>query len=245
MKILLASVFTLLSLGQWPMHNPEIIYQVSTSNALKQGAYDGQINVADLAQYGDFGIGTFDKLDGEMILLDGQIYQIKADGSAHTVSPQETTPFAEVTQFKADFSKKVNSLFDFQQLEKYLKFILADNMNYQAIKIEGRFKNIKTRSVSAQQSPYPSFSEVIDQQVCTEYSEIEGTLVGYYMPASAKNKGMPGFHFHFISKDRQWGGHVLDCAIQEAKVEVDRSAGIEILPTQALSSYTKGLNAQR
>jgi len=57
------------------------IYQVSTSGALVQGVYQGCVRVADLKRHGDFGLGTFDSLDGEGIMVDGTCWQACSDGS--------------------------------------------------------------------------------------------------------------------------------------------------------------------
>ncbi|NLO29340.1 MAG: alpha-acetolactate decarboxylase, partial [Methanosarcina mazei] len=58
----------------------DVLYQVSTIDALLLGVYDGVLPVSDLKTHGDFGIGTFDGLEGEMLALDGNYYQIKTDG---------------------------------------------------------------------------------------------------------------------------------------------------------------------
>nr|MBS9408302.1 acetolactate decarboxylase [Streptococcus oralis] len=42
------------------------VYQTSTMLALLDGIYDGVISFEELKERGDFGIGTFDQLDGEM-----------------------------------------------------------------------------------------------------------------------------------------------------------------------------------
>lgn len=49
----------------------DTLYQVSTLDSLMQGVYDGELMLEELLQRGDFGIGTFDALDGEMVILDG------------------------------------------------------------------------------------------------------------------------------------------------------------------------------
>lgn len=51
----------------------DILYQVSTINALLEGIYDGDTSYGELKQHGDFGIGTFSGLDGGMIELDGTV----------------------------------------------------------------------------------------------------------------------------------------------------------------------------
>jgi acetolactate decarboxylase len=52
------------------------LYQISTSSALVEGVYSGSVCSSVLLEHGDFGLGTFEDLDGEMVILDGQIYQV-------------------------------------------------------------------------------------------------------------------------------------------------------------------------
>ena len=48
-------------------HPERVIYQTSLMSALLSGVYEGETTMADLLQHGDFGLGTFNHLDGEMI----------------------------------------------------------------------------------------------------------------------------------------------------------------------------------
>ena len=81
---------------------PATVYQTSTMAALLDGIYDGDVTIADLLSHGDFGLGTFNHLDGEMVVLDGTCYHLRADGTARIASPQDKTPFAAVLQFRPD-----------------------------------------------------------------------------------------------------------------------------------------------
>jgi ABC-type antimicrobial peptide transport system permease subunit len=80
----------------------DTLFQTSTINALLEGVYDGDTDINTLSKHGDLGIGTFNALDGEMIVLNGTFYQIKSDGKAYVVSNQTKTPFAAVTHFASD-----------------------------------------------------------------------------------------------------------------------------------------------
>ena len=79
----------------------ESIYQVALLQSLAQGYFDGSITVADLKEHGDTGIGTFDGLNGEMIVLEGVVYQATGDGSVVVPADDETVPFSNVTFFEA------------------------------------------------------------------------------------------------------------------------------------------------
>ncbi len=209
--------------------NTDHIFQVSTLDALKEGQYDGQVTFKDLSHYGDFGLGTFDHLDGEMVALDGQFFQIKADGKAYPAKMKENTPFAEVTHFEADYYEKITQQLNFQELLTHIKTILPDTLSYFGLKIQGKFNHIQTRSVFPQQKPYPPLSEAIANQVTFNLENIQGTMVGYYMPDEAEGIGAPGFHFHFISEDRTTGGHVLNLAASQLNVSIDFSKKLKLL----------------
>ena len=85
------------------------VYQTSTMGALLQGVYDGEVTIRELLHHGDFGVGTFNRLDGEMVVLDGVCYQLRSDGSATIADPEQKTPFAAVTWFHADHTLEVSA----------------------------------------------------------------------------------------------------------------------------------------
>src|ERR1700728_3397210 len=83
-----------------PLHT---LFQVSTSAALVEGIYQGAVRVSRLLRHGDFGLGTFVDLDGEMVVLDGVCYQISATGAIAPVDGEQLIPYAVVTRFSSAF----------------------------------------------------------------------------------------------------------------------------------------------
>jgi acetolactate decarboxylase len=141
-----------------PALDREALTQISTIDAILNGVYDGVITIGELKQYGDFGIGTFEALDGEMVELDGEFYQIKADGIAYIVDPKVMTPFASVTFFDTD--SQIELLGEYENLpyaecQKLITGSLPTENIFYAIRITGVFSYMKTRSVPAQHKPYP------------------------------------------------------------------------------------------
>ena len=65
---------------------PHVIFQTSTIDALLDGAYDGEISFSQLRDHGDFGLGTFEACDGEMIGSGGGRFCAAVDGSVSPVS---------------------------------------------------------------------------------------------------------------------------------------------------------------
>jgi len=201
--------------------NKDVLFQTSTMNAIFKGVYDGEITYKQLRQHGDFGIGTFNGLDGELFALEGKFYRIKADGIAYPVDDSMKTPFAVVTFFEPDKSVLLDETFDYKQLQQYLDNLLPAKDIFYAIKIEGTFKYIKARNIPMQNKPYPQFSEVVKSQLIFEFHNVEGTMVGFWCPAYLEEINVPGYHLHFITKDKKTGGHLLECQVQDVKIEID------------------------
>lgn len=199
--------------------NTDVIYQVSLLQALAYGDYHGSVTAAELKQHGNIGIGTFDRLNGELILLEGQIYRAAGDGSVEVVSNEETIPFAVVTFMDTDVSRQLTQIPDFDALHKELEqMVSARGINrFYMIRIDGLFREMNVRSVYAQHMPYRRLSEVLEQeQTFFNYQNIEGTMVGLYCPPYMSYLNAVGWHFHFLSEDKTKGGHVLGSQIADA-----------------------------
>jgi len=221
-KLFLALVvLAVIGLGWGPTAGAgEVLVQFSTIDALLGGLYDGTMTLSELKAHGNLGIGTFDGLDGEMILLHGQVYRVGADGRAVTVSDSETTPFAAVTFFDAERELALSAGTGFDGLSALLAETLSANF-FHALLIEGRFKTLRTRSVPRQQPPYRPLVEVVKEQPIFDFEEVEGVLVGFYCPPFVSGINVPGYHLHFLTADRRGGGHVLDFSVAEATLKVD------------------------
>ncbi|MCX5892728.1 MAG: acetolactate decarboxylase [Deltaproteobacteria bacterium] len=217
----------------------KVLFQTSTLQALMNGVCDSDFTCAELSQHGDFGLGTFEALDGEMVVLDGKFYQVKTDGRAYPVNPAQKTPFGEVTFFKADQTLTLSEPLDLKQLEGYLAKQLPSSSFPYAVKITGKFSYIKTRSVPRQSKPYPPLTEVAKQQKVFEFRDTDGVIVGFFHPQYLAGVNVGGYHCHFLTADRQAGGHLLDCRIQQVKVELSQMHNIDLrLPGTAAFSRT-------
>jgi len=217
--------------------NNDVLFQTSTIDALLEGVYDGGITYEELKQHGDFGIGTFNGLDGEMIGLEGKFYQIKADGKAYPVDGSLKAPFAVVTLFEPDKSVLLEQHLDYNQLAQYLDSLLPTKNIFYAIKIDGMFKYIKTRSVPKQNKPYPPLVEVVKNQPKFEFHDVEGTIVGFWCPVYVEGINVPGYHLHFITGDKKAGGHLLECQIKDVKVEIDYTSEFHMALLESSEFY--------
>ncbi len=215
----------------------DALTQVSVINALLAGDYTGGMECGELTQYGDFGLGTFDALDGEMAVLDGRVYAIRADGRVREVEPSECTPFAAVTFFDADVAFDLVAC-DQSKLQEQLKARLPSENLFYAVRIRGTFDHVKTRSVPRQAPPYRPLAVAVQDQVTFEFKNIEGELIGFWTPAYAKSFNAPGWHFHFIAKDRSGGGHLLDVRVRAGRAQVDRISEL-IVKLPATESFLR------
>jgi len=213
--------------------DPDTLYQVSTIDALMMGVFDGVQPVGEMKRHGDFGIGTFHALDGEMIVLDGVVYQAKADGRIYPVKDSDMTPFATVTFFSRDRTARTDTPMNFSVFSSVMeKELPTGNMIY-AVKMHGTFPSMKVRAIPAQDEPYPTLSEAAKNQSVYQYSDTTGTVIGFYTPVFFKSVNVPGYHLHYLSDDHMTGGHILDLTVPAGMtVEYDITPGFAMaLPT--------------
>ncbi len=198
-----------------------VLFQTSTIDALLASVYDGELSCRELLEHGNFGIGTFDALDGEMVLLDSKIYQIKADGHVYTPKLSTMTPFATVCEFSGEDPFQLGVATDYDELKRLLDKRIPNQNLFYAIKISGKFRQIKTRSVPRQKKPYPPLKEITKNQPEFEMKNVSGNIVGFRCPPYVTGINVPGYHLHFISSDKSSGGHILSFELLEGICEVD------------------------
>lgn len=196
------------------------VYQTSTIAALLAGVYDGDVTIAELLTHGDFGLGTFNHLDGEMIILDGVCYHLRADGSVTVATGTEQTPFAAVTHFHARQVLDVDTATTRDAITALVDKTL-DSANVGAsIRIAGTFESVRTRTVGEQTKPYPPLVEAAAGQAENTITAVTGTIAGYRTPQFEDAISVAGYHLHFIDDAHGRGGHVLDFVLGEGKVEL-------------------------
>lgn len=185
--------------------------QWSTIDALLKANYEGVATLAEVKAHGDFGVGTFESLDGEMVLLDGHVYQIGGDGAVREPADSVRTPFAAVTFFKGkgDFELTLPAGLTIEQVQARVDAVLPSANVFYAVRVTGGFAEVRTRSVPRQEKPWRLLAEVTKTQSLFTLTKTEGTLVGLRCPAFSKALNVPGYHFHYLAADRKSGGHVL------------------------------------
>jgi acetolactate decarboxylase len=213
--------------------NPEI-FQVSTISALVAGAFDGDTPYAEIMKHGDFGVGTFNALDGEMAALDGNYYHLHADGSVSDVDPAGLTPFAAVAFFRADAEIDIETPHSRAALLALMDETIPSENLFFAVRIDGLFSAVRTRTAARQTKPYPRLVETTKSQVEHTFSDVRGTVVGFRAPRYAQGMTVAGYHLHFIDDSRTVGGHVLDLGLESGTVTLDKDAELHVeMPTNA------------
>lgn len=229
--------FTFVETGKAPPvgdSQRDVLYQVSTIDALMLGVFDGIMPASDLEKHGDTGIGTLDGLDGEMIAVDGYYYQVRSDGAVYPVNNSTLIPFATVTFFETDGTIPVGMANNSTELGLILDRSLPSKNIFYAFRADGVFPYVKTRSIPKQSKPYPNLTVAAKSQQVFEFHNIRGTIIGFYTPAYGEGVNVPGYHLHFITEDRKAGGHVLDMAVNNTDFKMD------ITPAFFMDLPTKG-----
>ena len=205
------------------------LFQSSPITALLKGYMNGNFKVGDISKYGDLGLGTFNGVNGEMIVLDGKVYQIKYDGKVYLPSADVKTPFAAVTFFHPDTEFVSSKEMDFKELNKFLDGALSSQNNIYAFKISGYFTYMETRSEMKQEKEYTNLVDVLKDQVIFKFNNVKGDLVGFKFPGYLSGVNAKGFHFHFIDDKRDAGGHVLGLKTGKIKIEIERIKDLKMI----------------
>jgi acetolactate decarboxylase len=200
-----------------PVHT---LFQVSISGALVAGVYDREVSVRSILEHGDFGLGTFANLDGEMVVLDGHAYQVQGTGRVSEAGPDAGAPFAVVTRFSPQTDVETKPVASFKDLEDRCDAYRNSGNIFYALRLDGHFRRVRARAVN----PPKSGTRLVDAakaQSEFSFTDIDGTLVGLWSPGFSSAFSISGYHFHFLSKDRQHGGHLLDVEAGPLRLKVE------------------------
>jgi acetolactate decarboxylase len=231
-------------LQQQPHKNTDAVYQLSTIRALVDGSYEGVMRYSEIAKHGDFGLGTFDSLDGEMVALDGRFFQIKSDGSLSTVRPDQTAPFAIVKFFNADKEFRLHDEQTLDSVEKLIDEHCPRNV-FVAVRIKGTFKSLKLRAVKRQEAPFVPLSQLKNYQEEFSAENIRGELVGFRFPKFAEPMTLGGYHLHFIDDNFHFGGHVLSASVADADIKLDLSSDFHVELPMSSSALNADLDSDQ
>lgn len=214
------------------------LYQTSTMSALLDAVYDGDTRIDDLLTHGDFGLGTFNALDGEMIVNECQVHQLKAEGKVAAVAPDALTPFACVTRFNPEQTFRLDQPMDKHDFEALVDERIGNPNLIAAVRFTGVFEDVHTRTVFCQCRPYPKMLDVVERQPTIRFGATRGLMLGFRTPSFFQGLNVAGYHLHFLDSEARRGGHMIDYRLLAGEVELAVISDIEIsLPrTQAFGA---------
>jgi acetolactate decarboxylase len=213
--------------------NHDRIYLCAPVNAIVEGIYEEHIPFSEIKKHGDFGLGTFDMLDGEMVMLDGRIFQMRADGTVEEVGDDALTPFSCVTFYKPAQHATLSGEMSYDDFLRRLQEPLPSANIFYAFRIEGDFSYMKVRSVPKSECYIP-LVEIAREQPIFEFHDVRGTLGGFFTPDYMASISVPGMHLHFLSDDLRHGGHLLECRPRDVRIGIQPLLTLELaLPSTA------------
>ncbi|MRX41360.1 acetolactate decarboxylase [Flavobacterium sp. LC2016-23] len=214
----------------------EFVFHYSVMDALRNGVYKGDITVKELKNKGNFGLGTYNFLDGEMVVLDGVFYRIPSDGKVTKAEPEREVPFACLAVFSADNQYEMSGIATIEALQNEIRNRLPSSNKPYALRIECSFDSIVVGSAAKLEAKDTTgLAELMKTRPLYQKEHISGTMVGFYTPPSFSAVDLSPFHFHFIAVDKTFGGHFISGVLAAAKIKIsiDEKSGYEIvLPKQ-------------
>lgn len=208
------------------------IYQYSLINALMDGVCDTGITAATLTQRGNQALGTFTMMRGELMMLDGRIYQLKPNGWVKEVAPETQIPFAMSTMFVPQRSAHIE-LRDKNDIRAALDAFHGRSKNsFRTYRITGTFEYLKCRTVEGQAYKSQSLREVGQAQSIEIFENVQGTIIGFSSPRNWQGFTVAGEHSHFLRSDCKAGGHVLELRASQITMGTALSRTVHMeLPT--------------
>ena len=187
--------------------------QVSLFSVLLSGRYGGVISVAELKKLGNMSIATMDRLDGEMQMIDGVVYQACADGHVYLPNDDATIPFGTVAQFHAEQSVRLADIPSYELFEEYMEKCCPQENIPLAIHFTGDFRHMKVRAVARQDRDGLGLADAAKNEAVFDLDDCAGDLVGFRLPGYVNGVNAPGWHLHFMDAARQRGGHVVNFSL--------------------------------
>lgn len=219
---------------------PNHIWQIMPSMAFKTGLYGGVTTIAKARYHGNFGLGQFAALDGELIVHDGQFVRARADGSVKQADDADELCFAQLCFYEPTNFGDAPANVDKKSFGSILSQLLAYQNSFCAFRIMGTFAQVVPSAPPPMPKPYPRFDQVGPLRKSFPAENIAGCIVGYYSPVFMDEVGVAGYHFHFVSDNQKVAGHVDSFKLAKGRVDAARIDHFTItLPTDAAYDAAK------
>ncbi|WP_295838424.1 acetolactate decarboxylase [uncultured Microbacterium sp.] len=193
--------------------------QFAVLDALLDGVYSQGVSAAEARTFGDIGVGCCEGLGGEVVIVDGSIFECTADGPPRPMTDDETLPFVDVCALGDPVAEPV-AAGDLAALRGEIERRLLSRNLFHAVRVDGVLERVRTRVTRRQKPPYRPLADVAAEQIETQSEDVAGVLVGFWMPQIYQGVTVAGLHLHFLSADRSIGGHVLDVVVEEGALRM-------------------------
>jgi acetolactate decarboxylase len=209
--------------GSANTEKPDEFYHYSIWAALVNKVFDGTLTAKEAKTHGDIGLGTYNGADGELIMLDGTLYQVPSSGKVLSVNDSMHIPYLNATFFNKDLSFEVKNTINYDSLRKLIVQHFPSRNYFYAFKIHGEFDSLKLGSLYKQQKPYPEgLDSLMPKRPKFNHVNVAGTMVGFFCPDFIGDINVAGFHLHFLSDDKKTGGHVMEFKGTNFRVDIDK-----------------------
>ena len=208
----------------------DFVQQVGTYASLIAPDYTGLGPISAVMSPTALGLGTFDRLDGELMILGGKAYRVGTDGTPRRVAGNRTSPFVQAVPFAPDASGPVAPGTTCGQLQRAVDDLARTTAGVVAVRVRGTFTDLVTRSVPEQSVPYAPLADVVAEQVVFPLGRQRAVLMGFRTGPDMAGTGAPGLHLHGLTADRSAGGHVLSCvAGSDVHLSIQVTAGAQVI----------------
>jgi acetolactate decarboxylase len=203
--------------------NADEFYHYSIWTALVNKVYDGNLTVQEGKKKGDIGLGTYNGADGELIMLDGTMYHVPSSGEVKIAPDTLRIPYLNATFFNKEFSFEFNDRLNYDTLRKLVQKQFPSRNFFYAFRIHAELDSLKLGSLYKQEKPYQEgLDSLMPKRPVFNKTNVSGTMVGFFCPDFMGDINVAGFHLHFISDDKQTGGHVMEFTGKNFRVEMDK-----------------------
>jgi acetolactate decarboxylase len=206
------------------------VAQVGTYDYLVQPDYDGLAPVSAVVGESTIGLGTFDRLDGELVMIGGVVYRVGTDGVPRKASMKRSTPWFEGVRFIPQTSMRLAEGTECSALVPLINELATTDGGMVAVRLSGTFTTLTARSVPAQSQPYPPLADVVATQTVFPLEDVRATLVGFRTGSDLLGVGAPGLHLHGLTKALDAGGHILGCTTGPGvRLSIQRTRGVRLV----------------
>jgi acetolactate decarboxylase len=210
------------------INSSDNIFQYSSKYGLLSNDYIGDLSMEKIKKNGNFGLGTFNMVDGEMVIFNGNVYQVLTNGEINNISSDVLSPFVVTKFFMTDTSFSLPNNISLDSVKSFLKPIIEKTNAPLAIKITTKFSTLKSRSVDRVKDESVSLDEIVANQTEFNFTNVDGNVIGFWYPDYFDGVNFTGFHLHVLLNDFSGGGHILNCTFENALVEIDFASGVNI-----------------